>query len=79
MAIDPLKILRIIETGQRVMLQLASFAEDFTALLSPADARALQAALAEIKAENDAGHERLQAKLAAIIAEGEGAAEKPGA
>lgn len=72
MAIDPLKILRIIETGQRTMLQLASLAEDFTALLAPADARTLQAHLAEIKAENDAGHERLQAKLAQIIAKGDG-------
>lgn len=67
MAIDVLKLLRMIEVARAAVDTAVDLAGDVSELLSPSDQATLQAKLVELRDENDAGHARLQAKLEAII------------
>lgn len=67
MAIDVLKLLRMIEVARAAVDTAVDLAGDVSELLSPGDQATLQAKLIELRGENDAGHARLQAKLDAII------------
>lgn len=58
------QILDIVHTAQSSFDGAMSIASTAATLLGPADQATLQDELAKLRGENDAGHERLQAKLA---------------
>lgn len=65
---DLLKLLEILATARPVIAAAPEFVALFEAareLLDPEDQETAKEALADIQADNDEGHARLQAKLAA--------------
>lgn len=68
--IDIEKLLAAVETAGAAFRAALDIVEDAAAVVAPADQAELSARLADLRIQNDEGHERLQAKLAAIIAKG---------
>jgi hypothetical protein len=68
--IDIAKLLAAVETASAAYRAALDIVEDVAAVVAPADQAELAARLAGLRIENDEGHDRLQAKLAAIIAKG---------
>lgn len=65
---DLLKLLNVLPVVGPVIARAPAFIDLFNtakAMLSPEDQETAKEALADIQAENDEGHARLQAKLAA--------------
>lgn len=67
MAFDAGKLIDTIETAMRIAHTVVTLAEDTVEALSPADQSEFRRRLIELRAENEAGFDRLQAKLAKLI------------
>jgi hypothetical protein len=61
------KIIDAIDTAANAYQAATRLAGDLAALLEPTDQDELKERLARLRAENDAGHARLQQKLAEIV------------
>jgi hypothetical protein len=68
--IDIAKLLAAVETASAAYRAALDIVEDVAAVVAPADQAELASRLATLRNENDEGHARLQAKLAAIIVGG---------
>ena len=67
MSLDIQKLLNAVSAAASAYQAALDIAEDAVAVISPASQADLKDRLARIRADNDAGHARLQAKLDAII------------
>lgn len=67
MSLDIQKLLNAVSAAASAYQAALDIAEDAVAVISPASQADLKDRLAHIRAENDAGHARLQAKLDVII------------
>jgi hypothetical protein len=74
MSFDVTKLLSTIEAATRVARVAVALAEDVAESFSPADQDTLRVRLMELREQNEEGFERLQAKLAKLIAEGKSGA-----
>lgn len=66
--VDVTKIVDAVEAAAAAYQAALRIAAELASVVSPADQAELKARLARVRTENDAGHERLQSKLDAIIA-----------
>ena len=64
------RLLRALATANAAYQAALEIVEDASAVIAPADQQTLKDRVAAIRADNDEGHARLQAKLDQLIAGG---------